>query len=51
MGGNGGSGIVIVRFPSANNITIGAGLTYSNSTVGANKVVSFTAGSGNISFS
>jgi hypothetical protein len=42
---------VIVRFPSTNNITIAAGLTYSNTTVGANKVVSFTAGTGNISFS
>jgi hypothetical protein len=49
-GGAGGSGIVILRYPSAFTITIGAGLTGSTSTVGANKVTSITAGSGNVSW-
>ena len=50
-GGAGGSGIVIIRYPSARTIVVGAGLTASTVTVGANKVTTFTAGTGNISFS
>jgi hypothetical protein len=50
-GGAGGSGVVIVRYPSARTITIGAGLTATTATVGANKVTTITAGTGNISFS
>jgi hypothetical protein len=46
----GGSGIVILRYPSANTITIGAGLTGTTATVGANKVTSITAGTGNVSW-
>jgi hypothetical protein len=42
---------VIVRYPSANSISVGAGLTASTTTVGANKVTTFTAGTGTISFS
>jgi hypothetical protein len=42
---------VIISFANTTNITIAAGLTYSNTTVGANKVFSFTGGTGNISFS
>ena len=49
--GSGGSGIVILRYPSDYTITIGAGLTGSTATVGANKVTTITAGTGNISFS
>lgn len=52
-GGNsasGGSGVVIVRYPNTFTINVGAGLTASTSTVGENKVTTFTAGSGNISF-
>jgi hypothetical protein len=48
---NGGSGIVIIRYPSAKTITVGAGLTSSTATVGENKVTTFTAGTGTISFS
>ena len=49
---NGGSGVVIIRFPSQYAITVGAGLT---ATIGAiadssDKVVTFTEGTGNISF-
>jgi hypothetical protein len=37
--------------PSARTVTVGAGLTATTSTVGANKVTIFTAGSDTISFS
>jgi len=50
-GGNGGSGVVILRYPSSISISIGAGLTASTATVGANKVTTFTAGTDTISFS
>lgn len=50
-GGNGGSGVVILRYPSDYTITIGAGLTGSETTVGANKVATITAGTGNVSWS
>jgi hypothetical protein len=43
--------VVILRYPADYTITIGAGLTGSTTTVGANKVTSFTAGSGNVSWS
>ena len=49
--GAGGSGIVILRFPSSKTITIGAGLTSSSATVGNDTVVTFTAGTGNVSWS
>tara|TARA_R100001463_G_scaffold112028_2_gene167007 strand:+ start:7 stop:1578 length:1572 start_codon:yes stop_codon:yes gene_type:complete len=50
LGGNGGSGVVIFSYPSSKTLTIGAGLTSSTATVGNNKVTSFTAGTGTISF-
>jgi hypothetical protein len=50
-GGAGGSGIVILRYPSARSITLGAGLTGSTVTVGADKVTTITAGTGTVSFS
>lgn len=50
-GGAGGSGVVVVRYPAARTINIGAGLTASTVTVGANKVTTFTAGTGTVSFS
>jgi len=49
-GGAGGSGVVILRYTSALTITLGAGLTGSTTTVGANKVTTITAGSGNVSW-
>jgi len=49
--GNGSSGIVILSYPSARTITIGAGLTGTTATVGANKVTTITSGSGNVSWS
>jgi len=50
-GQNGGSGVVIVRYPSGFTINVGAGLTASTTTVGSEKVTTFTAGSGTITFS
>jgi hypothetical protein len=50
LGGNGGSGVVILKYPSAYVITIGAGLTGSTSVVGADKITTITAGTGNVSF-
>jgi hypothetical protein len=48
--GNGGSGVVILSYPSAYDIRNGAGLSYTTSVVGSNKVTVFTAGTGNIQF-
>lgn len=44
------SGIVIVRYPSSHIITIGPGLTHSTVTLGSAKVTTFTAGTGNVSW-
>ena len=49
--GNGGSGIVILRYPNTATITVGAGLTSSTATDGSFKVTTFTAGTDSISFS
>jgi hypothetical protein len=49
-GGSGGSGVVIIRYPNTYTVTIGAGLTGSTATDGSDKVTTFTAGTGNISF-
>ena len=49
--GAGGSGIVILRYPSIRTISIGAGLTSSTSTSGDFKITVFTAGTDTISFS
>jgi hypothetical protein len=49
--GIGGSGVVILRYPSAaGTITLGAGLTGSTSTVGSDKVTTITAGTGTVSW-
>lgn len=48
--GSGGSGVVILSYPSTFDIRNGAGLTYTTSVVGSNKVTVFTAGTGNIQF-
>jgi hypothetical protein len=49
-GGNGGSGLVIIRYPNTYAITGGTGLTFTTTTVGSDKVTTFTAGTGNIQF-
>jgi hypothetical protein len=49
--GQGGSGVVILKYPDAYTITIGAGLTGSTpSPSGGFKVTTITAGTGNVSF-
>ena len=45
----GGSGVVILSYPSTYALNIGAGLTATTTTVGANKVTTFTAGTGSVS--
>jgi hypothetical protein len=42
--GGGGSGIVVLKYPSSITLTIGAGLTSSTTTSGNFKITSFTAG-------
>jgi len=50
-GGAGGSGIVILRYLTADGtITIGAGLTGTTATDGSHKVTTITAGTGNVSW-
>jgi hypothetical protein len=50
-GGTGGSGIVILRYSDSKTITIGAGLTGTESTAsGGYKRATITAGSGNVSW-
>jgi hypothetical protein len=50
-GGNGGSGVVILKYPDTYTITIGAGLTGSTaSPSGGFKVSTITAGTGNVSW-
>ena len=46
--GNGASGVVILRYPSGFSISGGAGLSFSTSTVGTDKVTTFTSGTGTI---
>ena len=51
-GGAGGSGVVILRYPDTRTITIGAGLTGSESSAsGGYKRATIIAGSGNVSWS
>jgi hypothetical protein len=45
---DGGSGVVILRYPATRTITVGAGLTGSTSTSGDDKITTITAGTGNV---
>jgi hypothetical protein len=50
-GKNGGSGVVILRYPNTFTISNpGGGLTFTTVTVSSDKVTTFTAGTGNVSF-
>lgn len=49
-GNKASSGIVIVRYPTTQFITIGPGLTSSTTTIGSDNVTTFTAGTGNVSW-
>jgi hypothetical protein len=48
--GDGGSGIVIIKFSDSYTCTVGAGLTSSSSTAGGYTTITFTAGTGTVSF-
>ena len=48
--GDGGSGIVIIKFSDSYTCTVGAGLTSSSSTAGGFTTISFTAGTGTVSW-
>jgi hypothetical protein len=51
IGGNAGSGIVIIKYPDTRTITIGAGLTGSTpAPSGGFKVTTLTAGTGTVSW-
>ena len=49
-GGNGGSGIVVLRYPNTYTISQ-SGLTLSTATDGSDKVTTITQGTGTVSFS
>jgi hypothetical protein len=49
VGGNGGSGVVILKFSDSKTITVGGGLTQTNTTSGGFKIYTFTGGTGNVS--
>jgi hypothetical protein len=42
--------VVILRYPATFTIVVGAGLSETTSTVGANKVTRFTSGTGLVSW-
>ena len=50
-GAGGSSGVVILRYPSSYTITVPGALTATTATVGTDKVTTFTAGTGTITFS
>jgi hypothetical protein len=53
IGGNGGSGVVILKYPDTYTISNpGAGLTFTtdSANVAGYKITTFTAGTGNIQF-
>jgi hypothetical protein len=51
-GGSGGSGIVLLQYPATVTLSNpGGGLTYSTAPVSGNTVATFTAGTGNVSWS
>ena len=49
-GANGGSGVVILRYPKGYTLNADPGHTVSTTAVGTQQVSTFTAGSGNITF-
>ena len=52
LGGDGGSGVVIIRIPNTCSATFGSGVTASAaSAVGSDRVYTVTAGSGTVTFS
>lgn len=50
VGGNGGSGIVIIKYPSSKSPTFSGGLTVTTYTNGSDKYSKITAGTGTVTF-
>ena len=48
---NGGSGLVVIRYSNQQTCNVGAGLTSTTTTDGSDKITTFTAGTGTITFS
>jgi hypothetical protein len=50
LGGTGGSGVVILRYPDTGKdlTTIAAGLSYNKSVTGGYKIYTFTSGTGTV---
>jgi hypothetical protein len=50
-GGNGGSGVVLIRYDGGLTVSNpGGGLTFTTTTVGSDKLTTFTAGTGTVTF-
>ena len=50
-GTNGGSGVVVLRFANSLIIRISVGLAYTSQTIGGDRLITFTAGTGTVSWS
>jgi hypothetical protein len=50
-GGNGGSGVVIIRYPSQRTLNADVGHIFSTIVSGSEKITTFTAGTGTVTFS
>jgi hypothetical protein len=48
LGAAGGSGVVIIRYPSNIQLSVAPGLVFDTNTVGSDRVTTFTAGTGTI---
>jgi hypothetical protein len=50
-GGNGGSGVIIIRYPSQRTLNADVGHIFSTIVSGSEKITTFTAGTGTVTFS
>ena len=48
--GNGGSGVVLLKYPNSATITVPSGLTAQTITSGSDKITAFKSGTGTITF-
>jgi hypothetical protein len=51
VGGQGGSGLIVLRFNSLLQIRIGSGLTFTTASAGGDQIVTITAGTDTVSWS
>jgi hypothetical protein len=49
-GSSGGSGVIVLRFAAGLNIRIGAGLSYTTSTISGDTLITITAGTDTVTF-